>query len=92
MKKAEAFMNKPAYLGLSMLDISKTVVQKFWYDSVRPKYDENAKLCYMDTDDFIVYEKIENIYVDIAKNVETGFNGSNYELDRPRYLKRKILK
>ena len=51
---------------------------------MRPKYDKN--------DDFIVYEKIENIYVDIAKNVETGFDGSNYELDRPRYLKKKILK
>ena len=92
MKRAEAFMNKPVYLGLSMLDISKRVVYKFWYDYVRPKYDKNAKLCYMDTDDFIVYEKIENIYVDIAKNVETGFDGSNYELDRPHYLKKKILK
>ena len=92
MKRTEAFMNKPVYLGLSVLDISKTVVYKFWYDYVRPKYDENAKLCYMDTDDFIVYEKIENICVDIAKNVETGFDGSNYELDRPHYLKKKILK
>ena len=55
---------------------------EFWYDYVETTYEENKKLCYMDTGIFIVYNKIENIYSDIAKDVETRFDISNYELDR----------
>ena len=43
-------MNKSVYLGLSILHLSETVMYEFWYDYVKPKYDENAKVCYMDTD------------------------------------------
>ena len=50
MKKTQILMNKPVYLGLSILDLSKTVMYEFWYDYVKPKYGENAKLCNMDTD------------------------------------------
>ena len=56
---------------------------EFWYDYVKPKFDEKAKLCYMDTGSFIVYIKTDDIYNDIAKDVETRFDTSNYELDRP---------
>ena len=42
-------MNKPVYLGLSILDLSKIVMYDFWYDYVKPKYGENEKLCYMGT-------------------------------------------
>ena len=55
---------------------------EFWYDYVKPKYGEKVKLCYMDTDSFIVYIKTEDIYKDIAEDVETRFDTSNYELDR----------
>ena len=48
MIKTQILMNKPVYLGLSILDLSKTLMYEFWYDYV-PKYGENAKLCYMDT-------------------------------------------
>ena len=50
-------MNKPVYLGQSILELSTILMHKFWYDYVKPKYDENAKLCYIDRDNFIVYIK-----------------------------------
>ena len=76
-------MNKPVYLGLSILDLSKTVMYKFWYDYVKPKYGENAKLWYMDTDSFIARRKTEHIYKDIAEYVETWFGTSIFEIDKP---------
>ena len=61
MRKTPILMNKPVYLVLLVLDLSKTVMYEFL-----PKYSENAKLCYMDTDSFIVYVKTEDIYKDIV--------------------------
>ena len=52
-KKTKMLMNKPAYLGLSILELSKILIYEFWYDYVKPKCGEKAKLCYVDTD-FIV--------------------------------------
>ena len=49
MKKTKIKMNKPVYLGMSILDISKTLMYEFWYDHIKPKYRDRAKLCYMDT-------------------------------------------
>ena len=66
MKKTKVKMNKPVYLGLSILEISKTLMYEFWYDYMKPKYDDNIKLCYMDTDSFIMHIKIEDFYKDIA--------------------------
>ena len=51
---------------------------EFWYDYAKSKYGENAKLCYMDTGSFEFYIKTEDIYSDIAKDVETRFNTSNW--------------
>ena len=48
MKKVTVKMKKPVYLGLSILEISKTLMYEFWYDYIKPKYQNNAKLCYMD--------------------------------------------
>ena len=50
-------MNKPVYLGLSILELSKIVIYGFWYEYVKPKYSERAKWCYMDTDSFILHAK-----------------------------------
>ena len=61
-------MNKPVYLGLSKLDLSKTVMYEFQYDYVKPKYSEKAKICYVDTDSFIVHVKTEDVYKDIAED------------------------
>ena len=83
MRKTQILMNKPVYLGLSILDQSKTVMYEFWSDYIKPTYSENVKLCYMDTDRFIVHVKTNNIYKDIAEDVETRFDISNYEIDIP---------
>ena len=81
-KKTQILMNKLAYLDLSILDLSKTVMYEFWYNYVKPKYGKNPKLCYMDTDSVIVHIKTEHIYKDIAEDVETRFETSNFELNR----------
>ena len=54
MKKTKVKMNKPIYLGLLILEISKILMYKFWYDYMKPKYNDNVRLCYMDTDNFIM--------------------------------------
>ena len=83
MSRTKVKMNKPIYLGLSILEISKLLMYEFWYDYMKPKYDDNVKLCYMDTDSFIMNIKTEDFYKDIANDVEKRFDTSNYECDRP---------
>ena len=63
MKKAKVKMNKPIYL------ISKTLMYEFWYDYMKPKYNDNVKLCYVDTDSFIMSIKTNDFYEDIANDV-----------------------
>ena len=75
-------MNKPMYLELSILEISKTLMYKFWYDYIKTEYQNNAKLCYMGTGSFIICIKTEDIFEDIADGVEKRFNTSNYEVNR----------
>ena len=76
-------MNKIIYLGLSILELSKILMCEFWYDYVKPKYGKKAKLCYLNTDSFTVYIKMDDIYKDIAEDIENRFDTSNNELDRP---------
>ena len=79
MKRVEVKMNKPIYLGQAILDISKTLMYEFWYDYINPKYEDKVRLCYMDTDSFVVYIKAEDFYKDIASDVERWFDTSNYD-------------
>ena len=83
MKKTKVKMNKPIYLGLSILEISKTLMYELWYDYMKPKYNDNDKLCYMDTDSFIMNIKTNDFYKDISNDVENRFDTSNYEVNRP---------
>ena len=83
MDKAKVKMNKPIYLGLSILEISKLLMYEFWYDYMKPKYGDNIKLCYMGTDSFIMNIKTKDFYKDIANDVEKRFDTSNYEVNRP---------
>ena len=70
MKKTKVKMNKPVYLGLSILEISKTFMYEFWYDYIKPRYQNNAKLCYMDTDSCIIHIKTEDFFKDIVNDVK----------------------
>ena len=79
MKKTKVKMNKPIYLGLSILEISKILMYEFWYDYIKPKYNDNVRLCYMDTDSFVMHIKTNDFYKDIASDVENRFDTSNYE-------------
>ena len=66
---------------------------EFWYDYVKLKYGKKAKVCYMDTDSFIVYIKTDDIHKDIAENVEIGFDTSKFELNRslPKAKNKKLI-
>ena len=56
---------------------------EFWYDYMKPKHGDNVKLCYMNTDSFIIYIKTEDFYKDIADDVEKRLDTSDYTVDRP---------
>ena len=83
IKKTKVKMNKPVYLDLSILEISKTLMHEFWYEYMKPKYADNVKLWYMDTDSFTMHIKTEYFYEDIADDVEKRFDASHYEGNRP---------
>ena len=72
MKKIKLKMNKPVYLGMSILDISKRLMYGFWCDYIKPKYQDNLKLCYMDEDSFIVHIKTEDFYKDLQMMLKNG--------------------
>ena len=84
MGKVKVKMNKPVYLGQAVLDLSKTIMYEFHYDYINRKYNENnLKLLYMDTDSLVYDIKTEHFCKDIAEDVETRFDTSGYEPDRP---------
>ena len=86
-------MNKPIYLGMLILDIiSKTLMYDFWYDYIKPKYEDNGKLCYMYTESFIIHIKTEDFYEDIADDVKKWFETSRYDDDIYRPLSKDMNK
>ena len=85
-------MNKPIQLGQAILDISKTLMYEFWYDYIKQKYGDKARLCHMDTDSFITYIKTEDFYEDIANDVERWFDTSNYNKDTKKPLQTDVNK
>ena len=86
MKKIRVKMNKPIYLGISVLDISKTLMYEFYYDYIKPNYQGKAKLCYTNTGTFIIHIKTEDIYKYIANDVEKWFDTSCYDESDKRPL------
>ena len=93
MKKVKVEMNKPIYLGLSILEVSKIIMYKFWYDYVKNKYGNKARLCYMDTDSFVINIKTNDFYEDISQDVNERFDTSNYTFDIPlvKGINKKVI-
>ena len=83
MKKTRLVMCKPIFLGMSILDISKTKMYDFHYDYIKPKYGNRAKLLYGDTDSYMYEIQTEDFYEDISPDVEKLFDTSNYPKDHP---------
>ena len=86
LKKRYVYMNKPLYLGQAILDHSK--MYKFWYDYLQPMYNDKIKLCYMDTDSFIINAETDDFYSDISDDVNKWFDTSNYRKDINRPLEK----
>ena len=81
MKRTKLTFNKPKYLGMSILDISKNLMYNFHYNYIKPKYGENAKLLMTDTDSFCYEITTEDFYKDITPDVNRLFDTSNYPKD-----------
>ena len=86
MKKTKVKMNKSVYVGMSILDISKTLMYEFWYEYIKPKYKDKAKLMCMDTYSFVINIKTEDFYKDSANNVKIWYDTSNYDENDKRPL------
>ena len=86
MRKTEVLLDNPIAVGQAILDISKTLTYEFWYDYLKPKYQDNIKLCYMDTDRFILQIQTDNFFNDINNDVNKWFDTSNYDKNDNRPL------
>ena len=83
MKKTSLTMNKPVYLGMSILDLSKITMYDFHYRYIKPKYGNKAKLLFTDTDSFLYEIETEDFYKDISGDVKDKFDTSNYPENHP---------
>ena len=78
MKKIEVKINKPIYLEQAVLDLSKTLMFEFWDYYLKPMYGDKIRLCYADTDSFIMHIKTDDFYKDISAHVDKWFDTSNF--------------
>ena len=83
LKKTSLTMNKPVYLGMCILDLSKTIMYDFHYNYIKPKYGAKAKLLFTDTDSFMYEIETEDFYKDISGDVKDRFDTSDYPENHP---------
>ena len=83
LKKTSLTMNKPVYLGMCILDLSKTIMYDFHYNYIKPKYGEKAKLLFTDTDSLMYEIETEDFYKDISEDVKDRFDTSDYPKNHP---------
>ena len=92
MKKKEIVFNKPVYLGMCILDLSKTIMYKFHYNYIKPKYGEKAKLLFTDTDSLVYSIQTEDFYKDISTDVREMFDTSNFPKNHPSCIEAGVNK
>jgi hypothetical protein len=83
MNKTKIKYDKPIYLGMCILDISKTLMYDSHYNYIKKKYGDRAKLLLIDTDSLCYDIKTDDFYKDIAGDVEAKFDTSEYPTDYP---------
>ena len=83
MKKTKLVFNKPVYLGMCILDLSKTKMYDYHYNYIKPKYGDEAKLLFTDTDSLMYEIKTEDFYKDISEDVKDIFDTSDYPPNHP---------
>ena len=83
MRKTSLLMNKPVYLGMCILDLSKTIMYDFHYNYIKSKYEDKAKLLFTDTDSLMYEIETEDFYKDIAGDVKDKFDTSDYPENHP---------
>ena len=86
VKKRELYIKKPIYLEQALLDISKTLKFEVWYDYMKPMFGDNAKLCYVDTNSFVIMIKTDDFFKDINNNIEKWFDTNNFDKNDNRSL------
>ena len=83
MQKTSLIFNKPVYLGMCILDLSKTIMYDFHYNYIKKKYEDKAKLLFTDTDSLMYEIETEDFYKDISEDVKHRFDTSNYPSNHP---------
>ncbi len=87
MEKTTVKLDKPIYLGMSILDLSKTLMYKFHYEYVKPKWGDRANLLFTDTDSLCYEIETDDVYEDIKNDLDEWFDTSNYDEDHPNGLR-----
>ena len=87
MKKTKRYFNKPVYLGMSILDLSKSMMCDFHYNYIKTKYADNAKLLFTDTDSLAYDIKTKHFYKDINPDIEKKFHTGDYPTNHPSAIK-----
>ena len=83
MKRTNLYYNKPIYLGMCILDLSKNLMFDFHCDYIKPKYEDKAQLLYTDTDSLIYEIETEDVYSDISGHIEAKFDTREFPVTHP---------
>ena len=91
MKKTKLYFNKPVYLGMRILDLSKSLMYDFHYNYITTKYGDNAKLLFINTDSLAYEIRTKDFFKDTNPDIEKRFDTSDYGLIILQELKQNLI-